>query len=87
MIATNYSGLRENLKAYMDTVSDDYETVVVTRKENRNIIMISESAYNNMLENMHLLGCRENYDWLMESKAQLEAGCVVRKELAKEIDV
>ena len=53
MIATNYSGLRENLKAYMDTVSDDYETVVVTRKENRNIIMISESAYNNMLENMH----------------------------------
>ena len=73
MIATNYSGLRENLKAYMDTVSDDYETV-------------SESAYNNMLENMHLLGCRENYDWLMESKAQLEAGCVVRKELAKEID-
>ena len=83
MIATNYSGLRENLKAYMDKVSDDYETVVVTRKENRNIIMISESAYNNMLENM---GCRENYDWLMESKAQLEAGCVIRKELAKEID-
>ena len=86
MIATNYSGLRENLKAYMDKVSDDYETVVVTRKENRNIIMISESAYNNMLENMHLLGCRENYDWLMESKAQLEAGYVIRKELAKEID-
>ena len=38
-----------------------------------------------MLENMHLLGCRENYDWLMESKAQLEAGHVVQKELAKEI--
>ena len=85
MIATNYSGLRENLKTYMDTVSDDYETVVVTRKENRTIIMIYESAYNNMLENMHLLGCRENYDWLMESKAQLEAGHVVQKELAKEI--
>ena len=85
MIATNYSGLRENLKTYMDTVSDDYETVVVTRKENRNIVMMSENAYNNMLENMHLLGCRENYDWMMESKAQLEAGHVVRKELAKEI--
>ena len=85
MIATNYSGLRENLKTYMDTVSDDYETVVVTRKENRNIVMMSENAYNNMLENMHWLGCRENYDWLMESKAQLEAGHVVQKELAKEI--
>ena len=27
-----------------------------------------------MLENMHLLGNKANYDWLMESKAQLEQG-------------
>ena len=37
-------------------------------------IIISEDAYNNMLENMHLLGNKANYDWLMESKAQLETG-------------
>ena len=50
MIATNYSGLRENLKTYMDTVSDDYETVVVTRKENRNIVMMSEKEYNEIMK-------------------------------------
>ena len=77
MLAVNYSGLRENLRSYMDAASDDFETVVVTRRENRNVVMISEAAYNNMLENMHLLGNKENYDWLMESKAQLEAGRVI----------
>ena len=47
---------------------------MVTRKENKNVVIISEDAYNNMLENMHLLGNKANYDWLMESKVQLEEG-------------
>ena len=77
MLTVNCSDLRENLKSYMDAASDDFETVVVTRKENRNIVMISEAVYNNIMENMHLLSNKENYDWLMESKAQLEAGRVI----------
>lgn len=26
------------------------------------------------MENIHVMGNKANYDWLMESKAQLEAG-------------
>lgn len=74
MLAVNYTSLRENMKTYMDKVTDDYETMIVTRKNNKNVVMISEEAYNNMLENIHVMGCKENYDWLMESKAQLENG-------------
>ena len=29
--------------------------------------------YNNFLENLHVMGNKANYDWLMESKAQLES--------------
>ena len=74
MLAVNYTNLRENMKSCMDKVTDDYETMIVTRKNNRNVVMMSEESYNNLLENLHVMGNKANYDWLMESKAQLESG-------------
>lgn len=74
MLAVNYTTLRDNMKTYMDKVTDDYETMIVTRKNNRNIVMLSEESYNNMMENIHVMGNKTNYDWLMESKLQLEKG-------------
>ena len=81
MLAVNYAELRGNMKECMDKVSDDFETLIVTRKKNKNIVMISEETYNNMMENMHLIGNEENYKWLMESKRQLEEGMLQMKEL------
>ena len=81
MLAVNYTELRVNMKECMDKVSDDFETLIVTRKKNKNIVMISEETYNNMMENMHLIGNEENYKWLMESKRQLEEGMLQMKEL------
>ena len=87
LLAVNYTELRGNMKECMDKVSDDYETLIITRKKNRNIVMISEENYNNMLENMHLLGNEANYRWLMESKRQLENGqAKVRKLIEVEMD-
>ena len=81
MLAVNSTELRGNMKECMDKVSDDFETLIVTRKKNKNIVMISEETYNNMMENMHLIGNEENYKWLMESKRQLEEGMLQMKEL------
>lgn len=74
MLAVNYTNLRDNMKTYMDKVTDDYETMIVTRKNNKNVVMISEETYNNMMENIYVMGNKANYDWLMESKDQLEKG-------------
>ena len=74
MIAVNYTHLRENMKSYMDDVTDNYETVIVTRKDNKNVVMMSEESYNNLMENLHIVEDKANYDWLMESKKQLEEG-------------
>lgn len=74
MLAVNYTNLRDNMKTYMDKVTDDYETMIVTRKNNKNVVMLSEESYNNLMENIHVMGNKANYDWLMESKAQLESG-------------
>lgn len=72
MLAVNYTTLRKNMKNYFDKITDEYETMVVTRKDNKNVVIMSEESYNNLLENIYLIENKENYDWLMESKAQLE---------------
>ena len=60
MLAVNYTNLRDNMKAYMDKVTDDYETMIVTRKDNKNVVMLSEEAYNNLMENVHVMGNKAN---------------------------
>ena len=60
------------MKSYMDKVTDDNETVIVKRKNNKNIVLISEESYNNLLENIYITSSKANFDWLMESKRQLE---------------
>ena len=72
MLAVNYTTLRKNMKSYFDKITDEYETMVVTRKDNKNVVIMSEESYNNLLENIYLIENKENYDWLMESKDQLE---------------
>ena len=86
MLAVNYSNLRDNMKAYMDKITNDYETMIVTRKDNRNVVMLSEESYNNLMENVYILGNRANYDWLMQSKAQLENGNFAKHDLIEVAD-
>ena len=81
MLAVNYTNFRENLKDYMDKATDDYVTMIVTRKNNKNVVMISEESYNNLMENVYVMGNKSNYDWLMESKEQLESGKYTKHDL------
>jgi antitoxin YefM len=48
MLAVNYSAVRNNLKNYCDEASDNGETVIVTRKEEKNIVIISLDKYNQL---------------------------------------
>lgn len=86
MIAINYSQFREKMKMHLDLVTEDYEALVITRKNNKNVVVISEETYNNLLENIYVMGDRTNFDWLMESKQQLEQGKYSPRELIEAED-
>ena len=87
MEAVNYSTLRNNLKGYMDRVTDDFETIIVTRKDEKNVIMMSADEYNNLMESIHLLGNDLNRAALEKSLQQLEQGFTVNKPLLDVEDV
>ena len=46
MLAVNYSTIRSKLKDYCDRVTDECETVIVTRKDEKNVVIISLDEYN-----------------------------------------
>lgn len=81
MQSTNFSDFRKDMKKYLDRVTYDFDTVIVTRKDNANVVVISEKEYNNLMENQHVLGSRTNREWLEASKEQLEKGKFVEHEL------
>ena len=58
MVATNYTDARNHLKEYCDLASDSGETIIVTRKGNRNIVILGLEQFNLMekeLRNAHYL--------------------------------
>lgn len=84
MLAVNYSSVRENFKTYCDKANNDFETIVITRKQGGNVVMLSEAEYNNIMENLYVRSNKKTYDRLMESIAQLKAGKSQARELLDE---
>lgn len=54
MLAINYSTLREKLKGYCDKATDEDETVIVTRKEEKNVVIMSLEKYNRIMKAAHM---------------------------------
>lgn len=73
MIAVNYTNVRENLKTYCDKVNDNNETVIITRKDNKNVVLISQYEYNNMLESIKIMKDPKYFIELYKSIKKLES--------------
>ena len=77
MIATKQMDIRANIKKYFDLAFNG-ETVVVSRKQNKNVVVISEAEYNNLLKAKRNAEYLEHLD---RSLAQLERGEVIVKSM------
>lgn len=80
MLAVNYSTIRNNLKDYCDKVTDEHETVIVTRKDEKNVVILSLEEYNALVK----AAKNATYlDMIDRSIAQIESGKVVTKTTAE----
>lgn len=50
MLAVNYSTIRSKLKEYCDRATDEMETVIITRKNEKNVVLMSLEQYNQMMK-------------------------------------
>ena len=81
MLAVNYSTYRNNLKEYCDRATDDNETIIVTRKGEKNVVIMSLDEYNNIMENLKILKNPSYFIELFRSLQQLNEGKIVIKTI------
>lgn len=78
MLAVNYSTIRSKLKDYCDKATEDNETVIVTRKDEKNVVLISLEQYNELIK---LARNVEYLNKIDKSMKQVEDGKVVTKTI------
>ena len=79
MLAVKSMDVRDNFKALCDKVFKG-ETLIISRPKNENIVMISETEYNNMMK------AKRNAEYLAmldKSMAEAESGGFITKTLAE----
>lgn len=74
MQVVNYTEFRRLMKAKLDQVSDDDDTVIVSRSENENVVVISLREYNSLEETLHLLSSEKNRNRLMNAVDRANQG-------------
>ena len=77
MLAVKSMDVRDNFKALCDKVFKG-ETLIVSRPKNENIVMMSETEYNNIMK------AKRNAEYLTmldKSMAEAEAGGFITKTL------
>lgn len=78
MLAANFSTVRENLKSYCDRVTDHGETLIITRKDEKNVVVISLDEYNAMQKRLRNAEYLAKLD---QSTEQIHQGKVVVKSM------
>lgn len=72
MLAVNYSTFRNKLKDYCDKVTDKFETIIVTRKDEKNVVIISLEEYNTIMKASKNAAYLDMLDRSMEQLAKGE---------------
>jgi len=81
MDAISYTAARANLAKTMERVCNDHSPVIITRKSETPVVMVSLEDYQAMQETAYLLGSPANARHLLESIAELEAGKGTERDL------
>jgi antitoxin YefM len=83
MKVVNYTDLRVNLKKWMDIVINDVEELIIKRKNNKDLVLISLDEYNSLKETSYLLSGK-NRDVLMQSIKEAKGGHSEEHDLIEE---
>ena len=74
MDAISYTSARANLASTMEQVCNDHAPIIITRKSEAPVVMMSLEDYQAMEETTYLLRSPTNARNLLESMAELESG-------------
>ena len=81
MRAITYTSARNNLASTMKKVCDDHAPIIVTRKNNEAVILMSLEDYEALTETAYLMQSPKNAKRLIESIEELNTGKGQEREI------
>lgn len=74
MRIVNFSEARNALKTVIDTVVEDADVALITRRDAPNAVLMSQDTYDSLMETVHLLKSPANARHLQRSLTQYRKG-------------
>lgn len=84
MQVVSYTDARNSLKSVLDSVVDNVDFTIITRRDADNAVVMSQDYFNSLMETVHLLKSPANVAHLKESIAQYRSGKTIQKDLIDE---
>ncbi len=81
METTTFSSFRAGLKKKLDKITDDHDILIVNRRGNKDVVVMSLKDYNALEETLYLLASKANAKQLRLGIEQLKKGKVVKRSL------
>jgi antitoxin YefM len=80
----NYTDFRNNLKSVLDKTVENHEVIIISRSQNKDVVLLSLDDYNSWMETMHLMRSERNRTRLMEAIERTEKGDFISHDLIEE---
>ncbi|HKK60926.1 MAG TPA: type II toxin-antitoxin system prevent-host-death family antitoxin [Bacteroidales bacterium] len=84
MITTTISSFRKDIKQYLDSVTKNFETLVINRGKDSGVVIMSLEEYNSLTATNHELSSRINEKRLDSAIEKFQAGNSFEKKLIEE---
>lgn len=81
MRTINFSDARSNLKKVLDSVIDDCDVTIITRRDADDVVLMSLHTWNSWKETEYLMASPANAKRLRQAIADLDAGKGVVRDL------
>jgi antitoxin YefM len=84
MISVNLTEFRGNIKKYLDAVIDDFEFLVINRKKDKAVVVMSLDEYNSWQATMEVLSTEANRRAIDKAIQQYREGKMQERDLLEE---
>lgn len=81
MNVVSFSQARNSLKTVLDSVVNDADCTIISRRDAEDAVVMSLNYYNSLMETVHLLRSPANAAHLAKSIAQYQQAQVTQREL------
>ena len=81
MLTTTISDFRKDIKRYLDTVTKNFETLIINRGKDSGVVIISLDEYNSLRATQYELSSKINEKRLDSAIDKLQSGSSFQKDL------